>query len=310
MELEPRGGEYWGLSPFKEEKTPSFSVRASPPCFYDYSSGIAGNVFTFVRYYFHCSGDEAIKILTEYAGIDVENTEKQEPLSATKVCKKFMVHEKKEKESSGVTLPDDYMSRYEKRADKLAVWEDEGISSDALGKFQVFYDGFSNRLVYPIRNMEGKIVNVGGRTLDPDWKEKNLRKYTYFFNWGTLDTIYGLSENMEEIQRKKEIILFEGAKSVMTAYGWGIRNCGAILTSHLNPKQMMLLAKLGHRVVFALDRDVDILMDHNIRKLAYYCRVEYIIDTDNLLSEKDSPVDKGEEVFQNLYENRRIYRRR
>ena len=308
MELEQRGEEFWGLSPFKSEKTPSFSVRPQPPCFFDYSSGIGGNVFTFTRYYFHCSTTEAVDKLKEFAGYSDDVGYRREKLDATQACRKFAPQKKTEKQSKATVLPDDYMSRYEKRSDKLDVWRSEGISDEALEKFQVFYDGFSDRLVYPIRNPEGKIVNVGGRTLDPLWKEKKLRKYTYFQQWGTINTVYGFSENLEEIRKKREIILFEGAKSVMIAYGWGIRNTGAILTSHLSTNQMKLLAKLGCRTVFALDKDVDIRSDHNIRKLANYVNVEYLLDRDGLLNEKDSPVDRGEEVFRQLYEQRKIYR--
>ena len=155
--------------------------------------------------------------------------------------------------------------------------------------------------------MDGKIVNVGGRTLDPAWKEKKLRKYTYFYPWGTMDTLYGVPENLSAIREKREVILFEGCKSVLLADSWGIKNCGALLTSHLNPNQMKLLAKLGCRVVFALDKDVDVRRDHNIRKLCQYVTVEYICDTKDLLCEKDSPVDRGEEVFRTLYEQRYLY---
>ena len=308
VELEQRGEEYWGLSPFKEEKTPSFSVRPSPPRFFDYSSGIGGNVFTFIKYYFKCSSAEAVKKLQEYSGLDGELAFRPNKLDAVQSFRKFQPPRKQQKESKGVVLPDDYMLRYEKRPDKLEVWRGEGISEASLEKFQVFYDAFSDRLVYPIRNPSGQIVNVGGRTLDPDWKAKKLRKYTYFFSWGSLETIYGLSENLEAIKAKREIILFEGAKSVMIADGWGIHNTGAILTSHLNPAQLKLLARLGCRVVFALDKDVDVRKDFNIQKLTQYVNVEYISDKNNLLSEKDSPVDQGEEVFRRLYEQRFKYR--
>ena len=57
-------------------------------------------------------------------------------------------------------------------------------------------------------------------------------------------------------------------------------------------------------MVFALDRDVDIRKDHNIQKLRQYCRVEYLYDRDGLLEQKDSPVDRGEEVFRRIYECR------
>lgn len=171
-----------------------------------------------------------------------------------------------------------------------------------------WYDAFSDRLVYPIRNLDGKIVNIGGRTLDPDWKAKGLRKYTYFYQWGSMEIIYGLADNMEEILRKREVILFEGCKSVLLADSWGIKNCGAVLTSHLSAAQFKILAKLGCRVVFALDKEVRIREDHNIQKLRNYVEVEYLWDKRDLLDEKDAPVDKGLEVFLELYEGRLRYK--
>ena len=126
----------------------------------------------------------------------------------------------------------------------------------------------------------------------------------YYFGWGTINTIYGLSENMQSIKEKGEIILFEGCKSVLLADTWGIHNTGAILTSHLSPNQMKILAKLGCRVVFALDKDVNPREDHNIKKLKQYVNVEYLWDWQDLLGEKDAPVDKGQEVFNKLYSQR------
>lgn len=308
VELEERNGEFWGLSPFKEERTPSFSVRRETNSFYDFSSGIGGNVFTFVRYYNKCSASEAVEILNKYVGAEGCSGKKGKKLSATTVCGRFKRPAEHKKARSGTTFPDNCMEKYEKRADKLAIWESEGISRASLDKFQVFYDSFSNRLVYPIRNLSGKIVNIGGRTLDPDWKTKKLRKYTYFAHWGEMNVIYGLFENLEEVINKHEIIIFEGCKSVLTADTWGIHNCGALLTSHLNPQQMKILAKLGVRAVFALDKDVRVRDDRNIGKLKQYVNVEYLWDRDDLLDEKDAPVDKGLEVFKKLYEQRLRYR--
>jgi DNA primase len=304
VELEQRGDEWWGLSPFKDEKTPSFSVRPNPPFWYCYSTGQGGNLYSFIKTYFHCSGYETVKKLQAYAGVDDKTMLQRQKLDATQVFKRFTAPSKTVKTRTGVILPEDTMLRYEKRADKLDTWLREGISAASLDKFQVYYDAFSDRLVYPIRNQSGQIVNIGGRTLDPDWKEKKLRKYTYFYNWSTMDIIYGLWENLGPIKEQKEIILFEGAKSVMIADSWGISNCGALLTSHLNPSQMKLLAKLGVRAVFALDKEVDVRKDKNIRKLSNYIHVETICDRENLLDEKDSPVDKGEGVFRTLYESR------
>ena len=60
-EFTEKNGEYWALSPFKDEKTPSFSVRKETNSFYDFSSGIGGNVLTFIRYYDKCGYAEAIE---------------------------------------------------------------------------------------------------------------------------------------------------------------------------------------------------------------------------------------------------------
>lgn len=304
VELEEKNGEFWGLSPFSTEKTPSFSVRRETNSFYCFSSGVGGNVFTFVRFYNKCSAKQAVDILKAYAGIEGVDVKPRGKLAATIACRKYLRRIPNKKASKMKVFPENCMDRFEKREDKLAVWEAEGISKESLDRFQVYYDAFSDRLVYPIRNISGEIVNIGGRTLDPQWKEKDLRKYTYFSGWGEMSVIYGLFENMDAILEKKEIIIFEGCKSVLIANSWGIKNTGCLLTSHLNPAQMKILAKLGMRVVFALDKEVDIRKDHNINRLKQYVNVEYVWDRGNLLEDKDSPVDKGVDVFMNVYENR------
>lgn len=308
VELEEKNGEYWGLSPFKDENTPSFSIRREAKRFYDFSSGIGGNVFTFVKRFNDCSAQKAIEILKQYVGCGGQTFNPRRKLAATIACKKFKPQKTVQKKSTVTVYPENYMERFEKRVDKLAVWAEEGILEHSLQKFEVYYDEFSNRLVYPIRNIEGEIVNIGGRTLDPAWKEKKLRKYTYFSGWGEMDVIYGLYENLQHILTQQEIILFEGCKSVLIADSWGIHNTGALLTSHLNPNQMKILARLGIRVVFALDKDVRVRDDHNISKLKRYTAVEYLWDRGDLLEEKDAPVDKGLEVFKTLYEQRLRYR--
>ena len=303
-----KNGEYWGLSPLKEENTPSFSIRKEENNFYDFSSGVGGNVLTFIRYYNRCGYQKAIEILKEYAGCNGDIAPQHKKLVATEIAKRYARTQKASKSSKATPLPDDYMDRYEKKEDKLLVWCAEGISRESLDKFQVYYDRFSNRLVYPIRSPDGLIINVGGRTLDNDWKQKGIRKYTYFKSWGELNTLYCLYENRDEIKSKREIILFEGAKSVMLADTWGIHNTGAILTSHLNPSQMKILAKLGCTVVFALDKEVCVRDDHNIKRLKQFVKVEYIWDKDNLLGAKDAPVDKGLGTWKKLYEGRLSWR--
>ncbi|MBE7018441.1 MAG: hypothetical protein E7413_00970 [Ruminococcaceae bacterium] len=303
-DLEEKNGEFWALSPFKEEKTPSFSIRKENQRFYDFSSGVGGNLIHFIRKYHNCGFERALEIIRDFAklsGTDIEHTIR---LGTTQIAKRFRQYDPVKKESKTVVLPKDYMSRYEFNLDKLRAWVDEGIGFDTLSRFEVKYDSFSDRIVFPIKSYTGDIINICGRTLDPNYKEKKIRKYTYFKPLGILDTLYGFSDNQEEIMKKKEIIIFEGSKSVMLASEWGVHNTCAILTSHLNPQQMLFLIKLGIRVVFALDEDVDVLSDKNIQKLKRYLTIDYIKDTDKVLQSKMSPVDMGREVFLKLYNER------
>lgn len=298
-------GEYWGLSPFKEEKTPSFSVNTEKQRFYDFSSGTGGNLISFIMRYDGCSFVEALNKLKKYANITDDNVRSTGRLESTKIAKRFRHKSPIRKESTSSILPDHYMERYEFNIEKLQTWVAEGISLNTMRKFDVKYDSFSNRIVFPIKSYDGDIINVCGRTLDKDYKEKGLRKYTYFKPLGVLDTLYGISDNRNEIMRQKEVIVFEGAKSVMIAYEWGIKNTCAILTSHLNPQQLLHFIALGVRVVFALDEDIDIKEDSNIARLKRYVRIEYIRNFDDLLSSKMAPVDAGFDVWKKLYERRK-----
>lgn len=305
-DLEQRSdGEFWGCSPLKEERTPSFSVNPEKQRFYDFSTGVGGNIIDFICRYHCCDFREGLAILKKHFNIQDDGEEPQvKRLLATSIAKQFRPPKQTEKSAQSTILSDDYMERYEKAPDKLQIWRDEGISDEVMERFQVRYDPFSDRIVHPIRDLEGNIVNVCGRTLDPNFKEKGLRKYTYFKSWGTLATIFGFAENKDTILKKGEIILFEGAKSVMLAATWGIHNTGAILTSHLNPNQFKALIKLGVNVVFALDAEVDIRQDANIMKLLPYVNVYWLCNRKGMLDEKDAPVDKGVEVFQQLYEKK------
>lgn len=306
-DFEEKHGEYWALSPLKDEKTPSFSIGTDRRHFYDFSSGQGGNIIDFIMAYNHCGFSKAADTLRKYAEKDGHWVPKSH-MEVTLVAKKFARKPKKMRESKAKVLPDDYMDRYERDLDKLALWRDEGISQETLDRFGVRYDSFSNRIVYPIWNMDGKIINVSGRICDPLFKEKKMPKYIYLKPLGILNLVYLCPENRSAIQEAKNIIFFEGAKSVMLMDTWGMKNAGAILTSHLNPIQVKILIKMGKDVVFALDKDVNIKEDANIRTLKRFIRVEYVIDKDNLLSDKMSPVDAGVEVWNHLYQHRMFYR--
>ena len=308
-EFEERGGELWALSPFKDENTPSFSVNTEKGFWYDFSSGLGGNLIDFVMQYHKVDLRGAVNLLKQYAGIKEDGEHACTRLIASKIAKRYRHTEKKKKTVASKELPETVMTRYEFRKDKLNLWADEGISWEAMRRFRVMYDPFDDRIVYPVRNMDGKIISICGRTCAPDFKAKHLRKYTYYQSIGTIDTLYGFSDNRDAVFQSREIILFEGAKSVMMAWGWGIRNTAAILTSHLSDNLFEFLVRLASfhniRIVFALDSDVDIEKDSNIRRLCSYACVEWAKNYGNLLEPKDSPVDRGKDVFEKIYKERR-----
>lgn len=308
-DFEVRGGELWCISPFNtHEHTPSFSIRTEANVFYDFSAGFGGNLIDFITRYHNVSVFRAIQMIKAFAGIKEGEEGVCTRLEATRVAKRYKPRQKRQSQCSAKALPENYMNQYELRVDKLQPWIDEGIPWEVLKSNQVRYDAFDDRIVYPIKDYEGNIISVCGRTCDPDFKSKRIRKYTYFQQLGTVDTLYGFSDHRSSILDSHEVILFEGAKSCMKAESWGILNTCALLTSHLSAGQFKFLVKLSNfhsvRVVFALDSDVDIREDTNIKRLMNYARIEWVKNRDDILDPKDSPTDKGREVFEMLYRQR------
>ena len=309
VDLEQKGRELWGRSCFNEEKTPSFSVDPQKKYFYDFSAGFGGNLVDFVMAHDHCTVAQAINRLKQYAHLteDAEGNPIQR-LSMVSVAKRYRADKRAPPQCTAKILPDNYMERYEFRKDKLKSWADEGIPYDIMWKYQIRYDAFDDRIVYPIRNLNGEIFCVSGRTCDPDYKAKGLRKYTYTTPIGSLPTLYGFWENREAILGEKEAIVFEGCKSVLKGVNFGFPNGIALLTSHLSPFQLETMIKLasfhGIRFVFALDSDVDITRDKNIMRLKSYARIEWIRNVGDMLAAKEAPVDRGKEVFEQLYKMR------
>ena len=298
-----RDGCFWGLSPFKKERTPSFNIDPRKQLYYDFASGQGGDALQFVKDYHGVGTAEAVKLLKAYANItdDFQGTVR---LDAAKIAKLYRPRPAK-KEAQLSSLPEGYMdAMYERAPDKLAIWLAEGIGADSMEQFQLRYDSVSNRLVFPVRGMDGGIINVCGRTLDQDFKAKRIPKYVYMRSIGAMPTIFGFADNEEFIREANQLILFEGAKSVMLADTWGIRNTSALLTSHLSDWQMRELIRLQIPVVFALDKEINPREDKRIRRLSKYVTVEAIVDTDNLLQPQMAPVDAGAEVFQALFDAR------
>ena len=297
-----RDGCYWGLSPFKEERTPSFNIDPEKQLYYDFATGKGGDALQFAKDFHGVGTAEAAKLLLAYANI-TDDYRGAVRLEAADIAKRYRPRQPAKRAVTLSSLPEDYMdAMYETAPEKLSIWLAEGIGAESMERFQVRYDSISNRLVFPVRGMDGSIINVCGRTLNEDYKSKRIPKYIYMRSIGAMPTIFGFAVNEEFIRRENQLILFEGSKSVMLADTWGIRNTGAILTSHLSEWQMRELIRLQIPVVFALDKDIDVRADKRICRLSKYVTVEAIVDTSDLLQSKMAPVDAGAATFQKLYD--------
>jgi DNA primase len=203
-------------------------------------------------------------------------------------------------------LPENYIDRY-KRV-QIKPWESEGILPEIMDKYGVRFDAYHEAIVFEVRDDSGKLISFKERNMKQGWKELGLPKYQYTHTIGSNYFLWGLYKNKQSCLDSKEIILVESEKSVMKLEGWGITNCAAICTSHINELQFRTLIKLGISVVVALDKDKNsvVFKDEMWRKLKRFCKVYVVTDTTGLLGEKDAPVDKGLSIWKELYNKKRI----
>jgi DNA primase len=176
--------------------------------------------------------------------------------------------------------------------------------------FGVMVDIRQNRIVYPVCDINGNLINIKGRTRYLDWKKLKIPKYINYFKVGVMDYFQGLNITLPYVEQKKEIIIFESIKSVMKAYGWGYKNCASAEKHTLTDEQVSLLVSLGVDIVLAYDSDVS-YQNGDVRKSIDKLRRitnTYIIDDKRLLGgadAKNAPVDLGKEIWEQLYQSRK-----
>lgn len=182
-------------------------------------------------------------------------------------------------------------------------WVDEGIFYETQIEFEVGFDLETRRIVTMIRDRNGDLIGVKGRTVDPNYKEKDIAKYLYIHPLNKQIELYNLHKAMPYIEKEGQILVFEGFKSCMKAWQYGYRNCVSIEGGDISPIQVQLIKEMGIDVDIVLcfdkDRTVEEIMNQSqmFRRHNLYA----IYDTENLLKEKDSPVDQGFAVWEKLF---------
>ena len=310
VKLKDNGKNYMGLCPFHKEDTPSFAVNKEGQYCHCFGCNITYDVIGFVQEYHGLKFKEAVLSLYKYIG--EEPTISLIPnIMAT--IREFTPKVKKIKENDRWPLQDTCFDGLTFRP--IKEWIQEGISEEVLKEHKVGYDLISDTIAFPIYDTWGNIIALKHRTLDPDYKQKNKPKYVYSVPIGVLDTFYWYVQNIEYIYNSNEIIIVESEKSVMKLESWGIRNVVASMTSNLSEEQLDLLLKtVGVRdVVIAFDKDKGVKhLLKTFKPLSSYKNFYIIRDwsgKDALLKEKDSPCDRGQKVWEELYEAKERIRR-
>lgn len=198
-------------------------------------------------------------------------------------------------------------------------WLYDGISKATMDKFNICFSSIQNKIIIPHYNINGELVGIRGRALD-EWEIENIGKYmpvkleNKWYSHPLSLNLYGLNITKENIKRTGICYIFESEKSVMQCDDFKMDNCAvAVCGSQLNKWQIKILIKECHpqEIVLCFDKE-EIPPDDNYFNKLYklcskyknYANFSFIYDRMKLLDMKDSPSDKGEEVFQKLLSKR------
>ena len=198
-------------------------------------------------------------------------------------------------------------------------WLHDGISKKTMDKFNICYSPIQNKIIIPHYNVDGNLVGIRGRALN-EWEVENVGKYmpvqieSKWYSHPLGLNLYGLNLNKENIKKSRICFIFEAEKSVMQCDGFQMDNCAvAVCGSQLNKWQIKTLIKTCHpqEIVICFDKEEQPPSDWYFNKLYKLCNkyknyadFSFIYDRENLLDMKDSPSDKGEEIFKELLSKR------
>ena len=304
VQLNYEKGGLVGLCPFHDEKTPSFKISSDRRFFHCFGCDASGDVLDFAQRYHGVSYPNAVRMVAHFGGL--KNNSK--PISDTiKVFRKFKPIARGEVYSHQVL---DYAEYEQFKRRHIPQWENEGITPETLKTYDIRFDYNSNRIVYPVYDIYGNLINIKGRTIHENWKELGIPKYINYHKVGTMDYLQGLNISKDYVKAQHELIIFEGFKSCMKAHQFGFDNQASAETSSLKYEQIKTILSLNCDVVIAFDKD-KMIKDYikgDLLLLAKLTNVYVIEDFRDLLGDpanKLSPVDAGEKVWRELYQNRR-----
>ncbi|MBO7600714.1 MAG: DNA primase [Lachnospiraceae bacterium] len=283
VKLQRKGSSYFGLCPFHSEKSPSFSVSPSKQIFYCFGCGAGGNVISFVMKYENYTFQEAVKLLADRAGIKLPEVEyskeqKEKEAKRTKILEanleaaKYFYYQLRGKNGeAGLNylksraLTEETMNKFGlgfslMTPNDLSLYlkskgfTDEIIREAGLATFDEKYgmqDKFWNRVMYPIQDINHRVIAFGGRVMS-DAKPKYLNSpETMVFDKGR--NLYGL--NFARTSRKNRFIICEGYMDVIAMHQAGFTEAVASLGTAFTSGQAQILKRYSENIYLAYDSD-------------------------------------------------------
>lgn len=283
IKLQNKGSSYFGLCPFHNEKSPSFSVSPGKQMYYCFGCGAGGNVFTFIMEYENYSFVEAVKYLALRAGVKLPEMEYSKEAKAMADLKSvlleinkaaanfyyFQLRRDSRKQGyeylRGRGLSDETVKKFglgyaDKYSDALYCYLKGKKYSDELlrdsGLFLVdekrgMHDKFWNRVMFPIQDVNARVIGFGGRVMG-DAKPKYLNSpETKIFDKSR--NLYGL--HIARTSRKKNLIICEGYMDVIAMHQAGFTNAVASLGTALTSGHASLLKRYTQEVLLTYDSD-------------------------------------------------------
>jgi DNA primase len=284
ISLKKSGRGYIGLCPFHDEKTPSFHVSDEKGIFHCFGCGTGGDIFGFMMRYNNLTFSEAVAELAKRAGIRIEKSslpsqrkskkdilfklnmvasrfyhsilvESNEGRAAGDYLKKRGISLEIAKEFQLGYAPGEWNTLVKFLTDKkapLGIAEEIGLLIRRKSK-DGYYDRFRDRIMFPIRDVDGRVLGFGGRILiEEEPKYMNSPESEVYRKRSIL---YGLDKARDSIRRSGRAIVVEGYMDFLSLYIAGIRNVVATLGTALTRDHVMLLKRYTDRVIVVFDGD-------------------------------------------------------
>ena len=292
VQLKKSGSSFKGLSPFTDERTPSFMVSPVKQIWKDFSTGKGGNAVSFLMEHEHYTYPEAIKWLAKKYNIEIEETEQSDE-------QKQQLNERESMFLASKFAKDYFhdvlMNTQKGRAIGLSYFKERGFREDIIEKFDLGYckdewdnftnaaldkgydlkylkstgltivkeggpqvrkfDRFKGRVMFPIHSMSGRILGFGGRILTNDKKAAKYLNSPESDIYHKSKILYGLYHAKKEIAKQDNCYLVEGYTDVISFYQSGVENVVASSGTALTPDQIRLVNRLTKNITVLFDGD-------------------------------------------------------